>query len=415
MKNNDYGTGRIGEIIKNLETIHQVENVIDLPEKVKLNALIDSLQLTELEFDSLIAENSPVFRTVKGHAFESVFKYIIEENNHEAIQLGGDNIVDLKVNDSTLQLKTPNMAGSKNGFVQYKTHKTHGAKSEQESMDYYHSINHFADYLVGLISYEPFNVLILNQEEIPRHSLDNTKILSPFKISWQNHKALNNFNRIGIDNIDLESQNFIPKDFSLEKLPKSSQRLNIKSEIILDTILTDGNFRIWDMSIRGFAREIIINNFLSQYNIESLNPVPLKKERGEKADFAVKISDKNIFFQVKGVSTNNCKFNGNDSLVATETQLTRGRVNDHPTQSRLYLKSDFEYLMLALDPPLVQKYSKEIGINTNLKWQIFCIPTSQLKEHAIINHRLNSLQKIKYIDLLKFELNEKRVMDIFKL
>lgn len=414
MKKNDYGTGRIGEIIKNLQTIHDIEDVTDLPEDIKLTALTDSLQLTESDFDSLIAENSPVFRTVKGHAFESVFKYILEENNHEAIQLGGDDAVDLKVNGSTLQLKTPNMAGTKNGYVQYKTHKTHGAKSEQESMDYYHSIEHFADYLVGLISYEPFNVLILNNEEIPRHTLDNTKILSPFKINWKSHPALNNFKRIGINVIDLASQNHIPKDFSIEKLPKSSRRLNIKSEIIIDTILTDGNFRIWDMSIRGFAREIAIDNFLSQFKIKLLNPVPLKKERGDKADFAVKISGENIFFQVKGVSTNNCRFNGKESIVATETQLTRGRVNDHPTQSRLYMKSDFEYLMLALDPPLVQKYSKEIGIDVKLKWQIFCIPTNRLQEHSVINHRLNSLQKIKYIDLLKFELNEKLVKDIFK-
>ncbi len=414
MKKNDYGTGRIGEIIKNLQNVYGVEDVTDLPENIKLHSLVDSLQLQNSDFDSLIADNSPVFRTVKGHAFESVFKYVLEENNHEAIQMGGDDVVDLKVNNHTLQLKTPNMAGTKNGFVQYKTHKTHGAKSERESMDYYHSIDHFAEYLVGLISYEPLNILFLNHKEIPRHQLDNNKIMSPFKVMWQTHEGLNNFKRIGVNKIDLESQNHIPKDFDLEQLPKSSQKLNLKSEIILDTILTDGNFRIWDMSIRGFAREIAINNFLSQYKIKSLNPVPLKKERGDKADFAVNIKGAYKFFQVKGVSTNNCRFRGKESIVATETQLTRGRVNDHPTQSRLYLKSDFEYLMLALDPPLVKKYSNEIGIDCELKWQIFCIPTDLLQQHTVINHRINALQKIKYVDLLKFELNEESIRNIFK-
>lgn len=409
-----YGTGRIGEIIKGLQIEYNVNDVTSLPESVKLNALLDSLQLGVSEFDSLIAENSPVFRTIKGHAFESVFKYILTENNHEVIQLGGDNVVDLIVNNFTLQLKTPNMAGTNEKFVQYKTHKTHGAKSELESMDYYHDINHFADFLVGLISYEPLVFIFLNQDEIPRHKLNNSKILSPFTIELNEHIGINNFKRIGIETIDLNSLNHIPKNLSNENLPKSSKRLNLKSEIIIDTILTDGNFRIWDMSVRGFAREVAIMNLLGKYNIKLLNPVPLKQLRGDKADFAVDILNTNIFFQVKGVSTNNCRFSGKTSLVATETQLTRGRVNDHITQSRLYLKTDFDYLILALDPPLVQMYDNEIGIDSQLQWKIFCIPTSELKEHLKIPHRINSLQKIKYTELLKYELNEELIKKVFK-
>lgn len=413
MKEIDFGTGRIGEIISGLQKAYSVEDVTTLPEIIKLTALTSSLQLSTSEFDALIAENSPVFRTVKGHAFESVFKFIVENNNQSVTQVGGDDVVDLEVNGVTLQLKTPNMAGTNAINVQYKTHKTHGAKSEQESMDYYHDINHFADYLVGLISYDPINFLFLNHEEIPRHSKDNSKILSPFTLEWNQHDGLNSFDRIGINNIDLTSQEHIPSNIDIECLPKSSSKLNLKSEIILDTILTDGNFRIWDMSIRGFAREVAIDNLLSTYGVKSLNPVPLKKERGDKADFAVNKQGNYVFFQVKGVSTNNCKFNGKDSVVATETQLTRGRVNDHPTQSRLYLKADFEYLILALDPPLVQLYFDQIGVASKLEWKIFCIPTNELTEHAKITHRLNSLQKIKFTDLLKYEVTEDLVKSVF--
>ena len=305
------------------------------------------------------------------------------------------------------------MAGTKGDFVQFKTHKTHGAKSEQESMEYYHHIDHFATYLVGLISYEPYRVIFLNHEEIPRHQNDDKRILSPFTINWKTHNGLNNFNRIGIENIDLESNAHIPKDSSKELLPLSSERLNLKSEIIVDTILNEGNFRIWDMAIRGFAREVAISKLLSTYNLETLNPVPLKPERGDKADFAVLKGDKHLFFQVKGVSTNNCKFNGKESIVATETQLTRGRVNDHPTQSRLYLKSDFEYLILALDPPQVSLYEKEIGNEAKLDWKIFCIPTEDLKFHTKITRRINSIQKLKYTELLKYELNQSLVNEIF--
>jgi len=409
-----YGTGRIGEIIKGLQIQHNVFDVTSLPEVVKLDALLDSLQLSSLEFDSLISENSPVFRTIKGHAFEAVFKFILTENEYNVLQLGGDNVVDLQVNEFTLQLKTPNMAGTNEKFVQFKTHKTHGAKSELESIDYYHDISHFADFLVGLISYEPFIVIFLNQDEIPRHKLNTLKILSPFSIEFKEHKGLNNFKRIGIETINLDSLTHIPKDFSTENLPKSSKKLNLKSEIIIDTILTDGNFRIWDMSVRGFAREVAIKNLLNKFEIELLNPVPIRPLRGDKSDFAIKISNIFIFFQVKGVSTNNCRFSGKTSLVATETQLTRGRVNDHATQSRLYMKTDFDYLILALDPPLVQMYDNEIGIESQLQWKIFCIPTKELKEHSKIKNRLNSLQKIKYIDILKYELNEETINQIFK-
>lgn len=410
-----YGTGRIGEIIKGLQIKFEVDDVTSLPEELKLTALLDSLQLTAGEFDSLIAENSPVFRTIKGHAFEAVFKFILTENEFEVFQMGGDDVVDLKVNGHTLQLKTPNMAGTNDRYVQYKTHKTHGAKSELESIDYYHDISHFADFLVGLISYEPFVVIFLNQDEIPRHKLDKMKIESPFTIEWPTHSGLNNFNRIGIDSINLTSVNHLPNNLAIESLPKSSKRLNLKSEIVLDTILTDGNFRIWDMSIRGFAREVAIKNLLEKFDIRVLNPVALRPLRGDKADFAVNISGTNVFFQVKGISTNNCRFSGETSLVSTETQLTRGRVNDHPTQSRLYLKTDFDYLMLALDPPLVQMFDNEIGIISELQWKIFCIPTSELKEHTLLTNRLNSLQKIKYVDILKYELNEISIKRIFKL
>lgn len=410
----DFGTGRIGEIITGLQKAYNIQDVTTLDEIIKLVALTDSLQLSICELDTLIAENSPVFRTVKGHAFESVFKFILENNNQPVIQKGGDDAIDLEVNGITLQLKTPNMAGTNATNVQYKTHKTHGAKSEQESMEYYHDINHFADYLVGLISYEPIKILFLKHEEIPRHPKDNSKILSPFTIGWNSHEGLNNFSRIGIQNIDLTTQAHIPSNFNTESLPKSSRRLNLKTDIILDTILTDGNFRIWDMSIRGFAREVAINNLLTNDGVKSLNPVPLKKERGDKADFAVNKQGNHIFFQVKGVSTNNCKFDGKDSIVATETQLTRGRVNDHPTQSRLYLKTDFDYLILALDPPLVSLYLDQIGEKRKLEWKIFCIPTNELTEHAKITHRLNSLQKFKFTELLKYEITQNTVNKVFK-
>jgi intergrase/recombinase len=183
------GTGRIGEIISALKTTYNVDNTRQLSEDIKLNALLTSLQVSGLELDEIIANNSPVFRTIKGHAFEIAFEYLIKAAGFEVTSIGGDGNVDLIVNKVKLQLKTPYSAGTAGSIVQYKTHKTHGAKSEKESMDYYHHADEFADYLVGLISYEPLRIIFISKDELPRHSKSKHHILSPFKIDWETHSV----------------------------------------------------------------------------------------------------------------------------------------------------------------------------------------------------------------------------------
>ena len=110
---------------------------------------------------------------------------------------------------------------------------------------------------------------------------------------------------------------------------------------------------------------------------------------------------------MKGVSTNNCSFQSNSLVVAIETQLTRGRVNDHPTQSRLYLKTDFDLLIIALDPALSLTYKKASGeTDSNLTWEFYAIPVEDLGTHHVYQTRLKSLQKFTYHDLQKYRLEE---------
>lgn len=402
------GTGRIYEIIDALLKSHNVISTRHLDEKIKLDALLTALQLSASELDSVIADNSPVYRTIKGHAFEVVFEHLVLSAGYTVVDVGGDQAIDLTVNDHDLQLKTPTLAGTKGVYVQYKTHKTHGAKSERESMDYYHHVDEFADFLVGLISYEPLKIIFLSKDELPTHPKDQTRIRSPFTVVWADHPGLNAFSRIGVEGLDLSYSDHVPTDLSKELLPKSSRRLNLKTDIILDTIIFDTNFRIWDMSIRGFSREVVISNFLRSIGKRVFNPVQVRNDgRGDKSDFAMKSKDGSYkYFQVKGVSTNNCKFTGKDSIVATETQLTRGRVNDHPTQSRLYLETDFDYLILNLDPPYVNLYEKERGNDVKLQWKQYCIPTSELDSHHKYGHRIKSLQTFRYDDLDKYLVSE---------
>lgn len=392
-----YGTGRIGEIIDGLELRHR-KKVSELGIDIKLQALTESLGISICDFDALIARNSPVLRTVKGHAFESFFDALLRKSGVVVKEVGGDNAVDREVNGYTLQLKTPNLSGTKNGFVEYKTHKTHGAKSERESIDYYHRASHFADYLVGLISYDPLEIIFISQGELPRTLASSCHIKSPFKVLKNQHQGLNAFHRINVQELTKDEAVFYQPGYEL--LPLTSQIIGVSSEVIIDTIMKKDNFRVWDMSIRGFAKELSFTRHFNSIGIELEDPKVTRRERFEKADFVFKEGLGYKFIQMKGVSTNNCSFDTQDPVIAIETQLTRGRVNDHPTQSRLYLRSDFDYLAIALDPPLVQTCRKGGG---DSKSEFYLIPSARLVPHKDMNHRFNSLQKFTYSSLQEFK------------
>ena len=400
------GDGRIGDIIFALKTKYNTDDLSTIGASDKLDYLCGSLNFSRKEFDDMIASNSPVMRTVKGHAFEVAMEYIYNKNGISIQDVGGDGDVDHIVNGHTIQLKTPNMGGTTATIIEYKTHKTHGAKSEKESMNYYHDIDSFAEYFMGLISYQPLKVFVIPKQQLERHPLNRRYIKSPFKVSINKTQYINNFQALGIK-LDLNNDADISPSHN-ELLPKTAHAIGLKSEIIIDTILRKENFRIWDMSIRGFAREIAFKRFLDSQKVQYIsNPVTIRPERGDKSDIAIKKIDGNYtFLQIKGVSTNCCAFNGYDSILATETQLTRGRVNDHPTQSRLYLVSDFDYLMLCLDPAIAYK----TGLGED--WFFALIPSSELKRHHLYTRRYSSMQHFTSKQLDKNELTPDRINQI---
>nr|ADR73001.1 BsrBI [Geobacillus stearothermophilus] len=403
----EFGTGRIADIIRALKDYYGVESLENLTHSQKLDGLCKALQFTPSQLDRLIAQNSPVLRTIKGHAFERVFDEILKMNGYEVTEVGGDSGVDRIVNNKTLQLKTPNKAGTKENVVEYKTHKTHGAKSERESLDYYYSKEDFADYLVGLVSYEPFNILFIPREELPTISKDSSKIKSPFKVEWDSNPGLNSFKSIGIDNIVISEKIYKPAHGN-ELLPLSSRKLQLKSEIIIDVILNESNFRIWDMNMRGFAREMAFVEYLSSFGIRVFNPANCRKERADKADIALKSAQNGnfSFLQIKGITLDLDNFRGRESIVDVETQLSRGRVNDHPTQSRLYLETDFDYLIVCIDPCYSKLYSKEIGKPNCFDWEFYAIPNNVLERHPKYTRRIKSHQKIKYVELQRYRIDD---------
>lgn len=402
---NKIKTGRIEEISNTATAYYEVKKPNDLSAQQKLKALCVAANITPSLLDKIISTNIPVLRTVKGHAFEIVFNKIMNINDILCEDIGGDGDVDLIVNGRTLQCKTPYINGCNETTVSYKTHKTHGAKSELESLDYYHQVTNFADYLVGLVSYEPFQVLIIPKKDLPRVSNSNSHIASPMFMPIKG-PYLNAFDKIGITK-ELSIPPSIVTPSSDELLPISANVMKLRSEYILEAIFRIENFRIWDMNIRGFIREAILNQMLAKNQIKVYHPMRLGLNRADKTDFVLKSkANKYVRFQVKGLTYNSCTLKGTNSIIDCETQLSRGRVNNHPTQSRLYMTSDFEYVIIAIDPPYSNQFSHECYNKDDYEWHFYCIPTTELRKHPTFSERVFSHQRIDYIKLQKYMIDE---------
>ena len=400
---NIYG-GRISEIIDIAEKFFDTK-VGDLNPEIKADILCSVMCITRKDLDSVIANHSEVSRTIKGHAFEVVFDAMMTINDIHCIEVGGDTDVDRIVNDYSLQLKTPYVNGCSEGIVSYKTHKTHGAKSQTESVDYYHKVEDFADFLVGLVSYEPFTVLIVPKESLPRVSEHSNHIQSPMYLNIDNPATNNNFKQL-----DITRKMYFPTNLlsptSNECLPISSELLQLKSDYILRAIFIKDNFRIWDMNMRGFIREHVLLKHLAAHRIKVYPTTITGLERPDKCDLVLKnINNNYVRFQIKGLTWNGTTLDGIKTTIDCESQLSRGRVNDHPTQSRLYKITDFENLIIAIDPP----YSNTLSIQTfkryDYRWNFYCIPMSKLRKHHVYTNRVASHQYISYKELQKYRID----------
>lgn len=391
--------GRIGEIIALCEEYYNCP-ASELSTDQKLNALCFAQKISPEELDEVISSHSEVLRTVKGHAFEVVFDYLMSRNGITCIEVGGDGDTDRIVNGYTLQLKTPYVNGCSDEIVSYKTHKTHGAKSEQESMDYYHRVSDFADFLVGLISYDPLNIIIVPKEDLPR--VGPAHIQSPMYLNANDFDYVNNFSQLGIRN----RLSYSRSDFVVgnpEALSLSSKAIDVKSEFILRAIFIRENFRLWDMNMRGFIREKKLESALSSYGVHTFPVNITGRERSDKCDIVLRAqSGEYVRFQVKGLTWNGCRLNRGQTIVDCETQLSRGRVNDHPTQSRLYKVTDYEYLIVAIDPPYTNSLSLSAFGTPDYNWRFYAIPMADLRKHPTYPNRVFSHQKIPYDVLQRY-------------
>lgn len=398
-------SGRIREIIDVSEAVFQ-RKAGDLPPELKADILCSVMCITREDLDHIIADHAEVSRTIKGHAFEVVFDTIMAMNGVNCIEVGGDTDVDRVINGHTLQLKTPYVSGCSEGIVSYKTHKTHGAKSQTESIGYYHKVEDFADFLVGLVSYEPFTVLIVPKNALPEVQMHPGYIQSPMYLDKEDPATRNNFWQLGVAQRIHCPANLLPPADD-ECLPLSSKALQLKSDYILRAIFIRDNFRIWDMNMRGFIREHVLLQYLAAHGIRVYPPTVTGLDRADKCDFVLKDHRGDyVRFQVKGLTWRGAVFDGPDTMIDCESQLSRGRVNDHPTQSRLYKVTDFEYLIIAVDPPYANTLSLHTFGRNDYRWHFCCIPMSRLRKHHAYTNRVASHQYIPYRELQAYRIHE---------
>lgn len=404
-KDSRMDNGRIADIIGRIHQKHGVTSLESLSDEDKLTGICEFLKITKSDLDNVIADNPQVLRPVKGHCFEIVFDRIMSYNGIQSIPVGGDTDIDRRLNGHTLQLKTPHEGGTDGDIVSYKTHLTHGAKSVSEGEEYLHDVSSFPTYLVGLVTYRPFTIVVLKHDELPTDPNHPERIQSPFNINWRTHPGLDAYNRMTERRIEIPS--WVESDIgNSELLPRSSKIIGVSTGIILDSILRQENFRIWDMSILGFLRQHCLDLKLRTHSVIIEDAQRLGLTRPEKIDLVLMKSDnKPVRFQLKGITRSQCKLEP-DVVVDIETQLSRGRVNDHETQSRLYKITDFDFLIVSIEPPIISVLNKCSNIEEIANWSFFSIPVSRLSVHPDFPNRLKSHQKISYRELRRFEIGE---------
>lgn len=394
----------INEISDLICNYYNVPSVAGIRTEDKLDALCIAEGISRQEMDEMIANNPPAIRTIKGHVFEVIFSKILQINDIPHVDIGGDTDVDFEILGHSLQLKTPYVNGCTPTAMAYKTHKTHGAKSESESVGYYQLAEAFADYLVGLISYDPFTVFVIPNQDIPRLPSDPRYLASPFLFGFDREEYINNFHQLGINDDIMYPQ--IINLGNRELLPMTAELIGVRSNYIIDAIFVPNNFRIWDMNLRGFIREQHIKKMVRDYGLCMFDPRDITS-RPEKVDLVLKNTyDEYVRFQIKGLTFNSSRFKGLDSEICCETQLSRGRVNDHPTQSRLYLKTDFDELLIAMDPAYTNTFSEECFGQSDFAWSFYSIPTNELKEHHLFSSRLASSQYISFRELQQYRIGD---------
>ena len=310
--------------------------------------------------EEFILTNSHIWRTIRGHAFETYFDKVIHDAGYEIKPGKGDDIVDRVLLNKTLQLKTPYTNGTKSGVkIAYMLHKTHGL--EKRPFNLYKSKD-FADFLLG---YHPNGIIICPKDEIPlQKDYPSRKwgeyIADPAIFAWD-CEWLNNYNLLGLDSRKIQNLSFNKDN---KKFPEIGKLTKLSDKDIVGMILKPENFRVLEMNLLGSIREWHFEQIAKKNNIV-LDPPSGSDEI--KIDFWS--NGKRI--QVKGRTKSICS----EDKIGVEVKGSHGRI-----PQRLYKKNSFDYLVVVLDPNVIPEKYYPKGIDPS-KFNCVVIPTKDLPIH----------------------------------
>lgn len=339
--------------------------------------------------DDLFINSQSVYRPLRGYAFETWFKKLLEANGLKVTSGTGDDIVDMKVNGTTLQLKTPYWRGTKNGkIIAYRFHKTHGP---ERFPDVLYSPEEFADFLVGLTP--DFKVLICQKSALPLSRTYSGKISDPVKFPWDN-EWIGRFDLIGV-NLKVKPEEL---KYSNKLLPKTGAVLRLSDMEIIETIMNPVNFRLLEQNLKGQLREYICVEELKCRGIVLHPPIvsTFSTAPGVKLDGTL---DDGRKIQIKGIT----RSISNGRLLGVEIKGSHGRI-----PNRLYKPDAFDILIVVIDPGSIKV---NVGGIDNGIFNYYLVPSTELPIHEKSKMwGQPRLKDIIHFDCTKIKLNNFEVL-----
>lgn len=332
---------------------------------------LKSIRMTTKEFDRFCSSRPHILRSIRGHAFEVWFDSLMARSGYTYEVVGGNDIIDRRVNGHSIQLKTPFWNGTiVNKVVQYKMHKTHGRERYPEAL---YKREEFAEFLVCM--HPDKEVIICPTERIPTRAEVNPRlkwgeyIADPVPFDW-NTEWLNRYELLGID-----YKRLVFKALGESRiLPRIAEKIGYHDSEIIKAILDPKNFRVWQQLIVGSVREFHFLKFLTKNGVTVSKPDTLDFRSRVKVDYLYKQQGRGppLRIQVKGLTKGLCK----GPVLGCETQCSHGRI---PT--RLYRRSDFEILVVVIDPSTISPDdATKVGINAD-QYNFLFVKMSKLPRH----------------------------------
>ena len=304
---------------------------------------LETIKMTVPEFDEFCSSQDYIVRSIRGHAFEVWFDELMSRSGYNCRIVGGDEVVDRVLNGHTIQLKTPYLRGTiEKQQISFRMHRTHGREKHPEAL---YLPAEFADFLVGL--HPDGGLVICPATELTRRAALNPNlkwgeyIADPLPFEW-NTPWLNRFDLLGVAKDRLV---FLTTTTGTV-LPKLSEAVGFGDAEIIKAIMSKENFRVWNQLIVGSVRQHHFMKFITRNNIDLKEPTELDTRGREKVDYVYwqKSKGKLLRIQVKGLTRGLCKGN----TLGCETQCSHSRV-----PVRLYRRSDFEVLVIVIDPGVI--------------------------------------------------------------